>query len=155
MLQILFSVFLIVILLHFLQVAHGSAIQRVEMDNVPCLDVGAVGGDCSCDTATPPGPIGTGEKEFVLKEGNIELDVSPVPKSIHSEQQADLEKDNHEPRSTFLQLELRDSCAEAPSPGNRQLNCANPDSPLSVLFKFPQATFWIHIIYIYIYLACA
>ena len=26
-------------------------------------------GDCSCDGATPTGPLGTGKKEFVLRDG--------------------------------------------------------------------------------------
>ncbi|XP_022731570.1 probable ubiquitin-like-specific protease 2B isoform X3 [Durio zibethinus] len=119
-----------VILLHFLQVAQGAAIQRKEMDDVPSIDVDAIGGDCSFDGAAPAGLLGTGEKGFVLKEGNIEPDVSPASKSMYSEQQADLEKDSLEPRSTFPELELRDSCSEAPSPGNIQLNCALSNSAL-------------------------
>ncbi|XWS14914.1 hypothetical protein CRYUN_Cryun35bG0049800 [Craigia yunnanensis] len=112
-------------------VSRGAAIQRKEMDKAPYVDVDATDGDCSCDGVTPAGPLGNGKKEFVLKEGNIEPDVSPESKSMHTEQQADLEKNNHEPRSTLPELELRDSSAEAPSPGNRQLNCALSNSPLS------------------------
>ncbi|XP_022731497.1 probable ubiquitin-like-specific protease 2B isoform X2 [Durio zibethinus] len=111
-------------------VAQGAAIQRKEMDDVPSIDVDAIGGDCSFDGAAPAGLLGTGEKGFVLKEGNIEPDVSPASKSMYSEQQADLEKDSLEPRSTFPELELRDSCSEAPSPGNIQLNCALSNSAL-------------------------
>lgn len=129
--------FLIVIPLHLLPVAHGAAVQRKEMDNVSCVDVDAIDGDCSCNGATPAAPLGAGEKDFVTKEGNHEPDVSPESKSMHSEQQAGLEKDSHEPRSICPELELRDSCAEAPSPGKSQLNCALSNSPLSVLSSFP------------------
>ncbi|XWS25380.1 hypothetical protein CRYUN_Cryun27aG0063700 [Craigia yunnanensis] len=104
-------------------VAHGAAIQRKEMDNIPRSDVDIVDDDCSCDGATPAALLGT--------EGNTEPDVSPDSKSTHSEQQADLENDSHEPRSAFPELELIDSCAEAPSPGNRQLNCALSNSALT------------------------
>ncbi|KAK6245762.1 Ulp1 protease family [Theobroma cacao] len=112
-------------------VAPGAAVQRKEMDNVSCVDVDAIDGDCSCNGATPAAPLGAGENDFVTKEGNHEPDVSPESKSMHSEQQAGLEKDSHEPRSICPELELRDSCAEAPSPGKSQLNCALSNSPLS------------------------
>ncbi|XVF36594.1 hypothetical protein REPUB_Repub19eG0070700 [Reevesia pubescens] len=151
-------------------VAHDAATQRKEMDTVPCIDVDAIDGatpatkpatdekefvlkegnteldvspesksthseqqaDLEKDIHEPRSNFpATDEKEFILKKGNTELDVSPESKSTHSEQQADLEKDIHEPRSNFPELELRDSCAEAPSPGNRQLNCALSNSPLS------------------------
>lgn len=116
------------------QVAHGAAIQRKEIDNIPCVDVDSLDGDCNCDGSTPAVLLGT-EKEFVLKEGNTELDVSPDLNSSHSEQE-NLEKDSRDPRSTSPGLELRDSCVEAPSPANGHLNCALSNSPLTVLFKF-------------------
>ncbi|MBA0808274.1 hypothetical protein Gohar_024026, partial [Gossypium harknessii] len=100
------------------------------MDNIPCLDVDAIDGDCSCDVTTPVASLGSDEKDCILKEGNLELNVSPESKSTHSEQQADLVKDSHEPRCTFTDMEPRDSCPEVPSPGKRQLNCALSNSPL-------------------------
>ena len=66
---IYFSAFLNVILLHFLQVSRGADIQRKEMDKSPCVDVDATDGDFNCDGATPAGPLGTGKKEFVLRDG--------------------------------------------------------------------------------------
>ncbi|KAG4147431.1 hypothetical protein ERO13_D05G222200v2 [Gossypium hirsutum] len=100
------------------------------MDNIPCLDVDAVDGDCSCDVTTPVASLGSDEKDCILKEGNPKLNVSPESKSTHSEQQADLAKDSHEPRCTFTDMDPRDSCPEVPSPGKRQLNCALSNSPL-------------------------
>ncbi|KAE8666763.1 putative ubiquitin-like-specific protease 2B [Hibiscus syriacus] len=72
------------------------------MDNSPCLNVGAIDVDCNCDVATPP----------------------DVPLC------SDLEKDSYEPRCTLTELESRDSCAEAHSPGKRQLDSALSNSPL-------------------------
>ncbi|OMO57614.1 Peptidase C48, SUMO/Sentrin/Ubl1 [Corchorus olitorius] len=112
-------------------VADGAAVQRKQMDNVPCVDVDAIDGDCGCDRDTLAAPMGSGEKDFVPKEGNHEPDLSPESKTMHSEQLADFEKDSHEPRSTFSELELRDSYAEAPSPGKSQLNHPFSNSPLS------------------------
>ncbi|XP_016748896.1 probable ubiquitin-like-specific protease 2B isoform X2 [Gossypium hirsutum] len=100
------------------------------MDNIPCLDVDAIDGDCSCDVTTPVASLGSDEKDCILKEGNPKLNVSPESKSTLSEQQADLVKDSHEPRCTFSDMEPRDSCPEVPSPGKRQLNCALSNSPL-------------------------
>ncbi|KAL4332375.1 hypothetical protein GQ457_07G024180 [Hibiscus cannabinus] len=94
------------------------------MDNIPCLDVDAI------DVATPSALPVNGEKDLFLKKGNPELNFSPELKSTHSEQQADLEKDNHEPKHTFTELESRNSCAEAPSPGKRQLDCVLSNSQL-------------------------
>ncbi|GMI64890.1 hypothetical protein HRI_000158300 [Hibiscus trionum] len=105
-------------------VSHGAAVQRKEMDNIPCVDVDAI------DEATPVASLGSGETEFA-KEGNTELDISPESKSISSEQQPNLEKDMHEHRSTFPEFELRDSFSEAPSPRKRQLSCPLSSSPLS------------------------
>lgn len=130
------SAVLIAILLHLFQVGNGAAVLRKEMDDIPCLDVDAIDGDCSCDVTTPVASLGSDDKDCVLKEGNPKLNVSPELKSTHSEQQADLVKDNHEPRCTFTDMEPRDSSPEVPSPGKRQLNCALSNSPLIVLFKF-------------------
>ncbi|KAE8656110.1 O-fucosyltransferase family protein [Hibiscus syriacus] len=105
-------------------VAHGAAVQREEMDNVPCIDVGAIEG------ATPAASLGSGENEFA-KEGNTDLDVSPESKATSSEQQPNLEKDIHKHGSTFTEFESRNSFSEAPSPGKRQLSCPLSSSPLS------------------------
>ncbi|KAK8705542.1 hypothetical protein V6N13_049142 [Hibiscus sabdariffa] len=105
-------------------VAHGAAVQRKEMGNIPCVDVDAI------DGATAASSLGSVEKEFA-KEGNTELDVSPESKSTSSEQQPDVEKDMHEHRSSCPEFESRDSFSEAPSPGERQLSCPLSSSPLS------------------------
>ncbi|GMJ02521.1 hypothetical protein HRI_003921300 [Hibiscus trionum] len=105
-------------------VAHGAALQRKEMNNIPCANVDAI------DGGTPAASLGSGEKEFA-QEGNTELDVSPESKSTSSEQQPDLERDMHEHGSTLPEFESRDSFSEAPSPGKRQLSCPLSSSPLS------------------------
>ncbi|KAL4272136.1 hypothetical protein GQ457_13G009550 [Hibiscus cannabinus] len=105
-------------------VAHGAAVQRKEMGNIPCIDVDAI------DGATAASSLGSVEKEFAM-EGNTELEVSPESKSTSSEQQPDVEKDMHEHRSSFPEFESRDSFSEAPSPGERQLSCPLSSSPSS------------------------
>ncbi|GLT60609.1 hypothetical protein SLA2020_333670 [Shorea laevis] len=111
-------------------VAQSSAVQRMEINDVPCVDDDKIDCDNNC-VQRHCVPQSAGEDDFASKEGGSGLHVFSLSKPTSYEQHADFDKDNYESRGSFPKLELRDSFADAPLPWRSKLICDPTDSPSS------------------------
>ncbi|GLU16085.1 hypothetical protein SLE2022_325350 [Rubroshorea leprosula] len=111
-------------------VAQSSAVQRMEINDVPCVDNDKIDCDDNC-VQRHCVPQSAGEDDFAAKEGESGLHVFSLSKSTSYEQHVDLDKDNYESRGSFPKLELGDSFADAPLPWRSKLICNPTDSPPS------------------------
>lgn len=102
--------------------ASGASAQK-EVSNVPCVDIEAFDSDRSCDDVVQCQPMEARELEFGQKGGRSVLGDCPPTSS--------------EPRTSPLELKLRDSGAEPPSPRISQSAClpSNSQSSVRLVFK--------------------